>query len=111
MTSNTATTAVFLPVMYALSRRTGEHVGRVMMPLAFASILGGSITLIGTSTNLVVSGFLPQLGLEPLGFFELAWVGSRWRWPGCCTSFSWRPGCCRPANPKWSSRCAPTSPI
>ncbi|RTR29025.1 SLC13 family permease [Deinococcus radiophilus] len=75
VTSNTATTAVFLPVMYALSRRTGEHVGRVMMPLAFASILGGSITLIGTSTNLVVSGFLPQLGLEPLGFFELAWVG------------------------------------
>lgn len=75
VTSNTATTAVFLPVMHALARRVGVAASRVMMPLAFASILGGSVTLIGTSTNLVVSGFLPQLGLKPLGFFELAWVG------------------------------------
>ncbi|MCY1702914.1 SLC13 family permease [Deinococcus sp. SL84] len=75
VTSNTATTAVFLPVMHALARRTGVPASRVMMPLAFASILGGSVTLIGTSTNLVVSGFLPELGLERLGFFELAWVG------------------------------------
>ncbi|GHF92799.1 SLC13 family permease [Deinococcus piscis] len=75
VTSNTATTAVFLPVMHALARRTGVPASRVMMPLAFASILGGSITLVGTSTNLVVSGFLPEVGLKPLGFFELAWVG------------------------------------
>lgn len=75
VTSNTATTAVFLPVMHALARRVGQPASRVMMPLAFASILGGSVTLIGTSTNLVVSGFLPKLGLERLGFFELAWVG------------------------------------
>jgi len=74
-TSNTATTAVFLPVVTGLARRAGIAPSRVLMPLAFASILGGTITVIGTSTNLVVSGALPGLGLKPLGFFELAWVG------------------------------------
>ena len=46
-----------------------------MMPLAYASILGGTVTIIGTSTNLVVAGSMARLGLRPLGFFELAWVG------------------------------------
>ncbi|GAA5511634.1 hypothetical protein Dcar01_00346 [Deinococcus carri] len=74
-TSNTATTAVFLPVVTGLARRAGIAPSRVLMPLAFASILGGTVTLIGTTTNLVVSGALPGMGLKPLGFFELAWVG------------------------------------
>jgi di/tricarboxylate transporter len=74
-TSNTATTAVFLPVVSGVSRRAGLPASRVLMPLAFSSILGGTVTVIGTSTNLVVSGALPASGLRPLGFFELAWVG------------------------------------
>ncbi len=74
-TSNTATTAVFLPVVAGLARRGGIGVGRALMPLAFASILGGTVTLIGTTTNLVVSGALPTTGQRALGFFELAWVG------------------------------------
>lgn len=74
-TSNTATTAVFLPIVVGLCRRSGLAASRVLMPLAFASILGGTITIIGTSTNLVVSGALPTYHLRPLGFFELAWVG------------------------------------
>ncbi len=74
-TSNTATTAVFLPVVAGLAKRTGLGAGRALMPLAFASILGGTVTVIGTSTNLVVSGALPTTGQAPLGFFELAWVG------------------------------------
>lgn len=73
--SNTAITAVFLPVVSGLSRRSGIAASQALMPLAFASILGGTITLIGTSTNLVVSGALPASGQKPLGFFELAWVG------------------------------------
>ncbi|MDB5044932.1 MAG: sodium:sulfate symporter [Deinococcus sp.] len=74
-TSNTATTAVFLPVVASAARRAGFPASRALMPLAFASILGGTITVIGTSTNLVISGALPTIGLAPIGFFELAWVG------------------------------------
>ncbi|MCP2013772.1 di/tricarboxylate transporter [Deinococcus sp. HSC-46F16] len=74
-TSNTATTAVFLPLVTGLARRAGIAPSRVLLPLAYASILGGTVTVIGTSTNLVVSGALPGAGLAPLGFFELAWVG------------------------------------
>ncbi|GGR53490.1 SLC13 family permease [Deinococcus seoulensis] len=74
-TSNTATTAVFLPVVAGVARRAGLPASRALMPLAFASILGGTVTVIGTSTNLVVSGALASSGQRALGFFELAWVG------------------------------------
>jgi di/tricarboxylate transporter len=73
--SNTVTTAVFLPIMLGVARRTGTSRSRVLMPLAFASILAGSVTLIGTSTNLVVSSQLPRYGLPPIRFFELTPVG------------------------------------
>ncbi len=73
--SNTVTTAVFLPIMIGVARRAGTALSRVLMPLAFASILAGSVTLIGTSTNLVVSSQLPRYGLPPIGFFELTRVG------------------------------------
>ena len=73
--SNTVTTAVFLPIMIGVARRSATALSRVLMPLAFASILAGSVTLIGTSTNLVVSSQLPRYGLEPIGFFELTPVG------------------------------------
>jgi di/tricarboxylate transporter len=46
------------------------------MPVSFAAVLGGMATVIGTSTNLVVSGLLDQHGLEPLGFFEIGRVGA-----------------------------------
>ncbi len=69
--SNTTTTAVFLPIGLALAKSGSLSPGRVFMPLAFASILGGSITLFGTSTNLIVSGLLPRWGEAPLGLFEL----------------------------------------
>jgi di/tricarboxylate transporter len=73
--SNTVTTAVFLPIMIGVARRAAVALSRVLMPLAFASILAGSVTLIGTSTNLVISSQLPRYGLPPIGFFELAPVG------------------------------------
>jgi len=73
--SNTVTTAMLLPLTIGSAKRAGLSVSKVLMPLAYASILAGSITVIATSTNLVISGELPSYGLERIGFFELAPVG------------------------------------
>ena len=72
---NTTTTAMFLPVVLGISTRTGISPSRLLMPLAFGAILGGTCTLIGTSTNLAVSGALPRYGIEPFTMFELTRVG------------------------------------
>ena len=69
--SNTATVAAMLPLASGLARRLRVPPSRLLMPLAFASILGGSLTLIGTSTNIVVSGMLPRYGQPELSLFEL----------------------------------------
>lgn len=73
--SNTSATAVLLPATVELARRTGRHPGRFLMPLAYASILGGTCTVIGTSTNIAASGFIARLGLEPFGVLEFAPAG------------------------------------
>jgi di/tricarboxylate transporter len=73
--SNTAATAFFLPIVIGLARNAQLSPAKFLMPLAFASILASSITLIGTSTNIVVSGLMTQYGLQPIGMFELAPVG------------------------------------
>src|ERR1700741_2992594 len=64
--SNTVTTAAMLPLAIGAARRASIPASKVLMPLAFASILSGGVTLISTSTNLVVSGELPKFGLEPI---------------------------------------------
>jgi di/tricarboxylate transporter len=69
--SNTATVAAMLPVASGLSRRLKLSPSRIYMPLAFASILGGSLTLIGTSTNIVVAAAMPALGEPSWGLFEM----------------------------------------
>jgi di/tricarboxylate transporter len=73
--SNTASAAFFLPIALGLAHRARISSSRLLMPLAFAAILAGSTTLIGTSTNLVVSGLMQQNGLKPLGMFELTPAG------------------------------------
>ena len=73
--SNTASTAFFLPVVIGLARRAQLSPGKLLLPLAFAGIVSSSVTLISTSTNVVVSGFLQGSGLAPMGMFELAPVG------------------------------------
>jgi di/tricarboxylate transporter len=73
--SNTAATALLLPVAIGLARDARLSWGKYLMPLAFASMLAGSITLIGTSTNIIVSGLMTRHGLEPMGVVELAPVG------------------------------------
>jgi len=73
--SNTATAAFYTPMTIGLSRRLKIHPAKMLMPMAFATILASSVTLVGTSTNVVVSGLLTQYGFAPLGMFELTAVG------------------------------------
>src|SRR3954447_9317669 len=72
---NTTTTAMFVPVVLGMSERAKISPSKLMMPLAFGAILGGTCTLIGTSTNLAVSGALPRYNMAPFSMFELSSVG------------------------------------
>lgn len=72
---NTTTTAMFLPVVIGLAAKAKIAPSKLLMPLAFGAILGGSCTLIGTSTNLAVSGSIALKGFEPISMFELTPVG------------------------------------
>src|SRR5687768_10087935 len=72
---NTTTTAMFLPVVLGIAARRNISPSKLLMPLAFGAILGGTCTLIGTSTNLAVSGALPRYGIQPFTMFELTSVG------------------------------------
>ncbi|MEM1059621.1 MAG: SLC13 family permease [Verrucomicrobiota bacterium] len=73
--NNTPIVALFMPVLLALARERGLAASKLLIPLSYASIMGGSCTLIGTSTNIIVSGIASKSGFEPFGFFELAWIG------------------------------------
>ena len=74
--NNTPVVATYIPAVLSWSRRVGLPAHRLLMPLSFASILGGTITLFGTSTNLVVHGLLVDRSPEhAMGLFDLAWVG------------------------------------
>ena len=74
--NNTPVVAALIPAVSDWCRKHGLSVSQLMMPLSFAAILGGTCTLIGTSTNLLVNSLLVQQGIDDgLGMFELAWVG------------------------------------
>jgi di/tricarboxylate transporter len=73
--NNTPIVAMLVPEMSSWAHRKGRAPSRFLMPMSFAAILGGTITLLGTSTNLLVSGLLSERTGEPLGFFEITPVG------------------------------------
>lgn len=73
--NNTPIVVIFMPILRSIAERFGRTASAVMMPLSFAAILGGMLTLIGTSTNLLVSGELVRLGQPPIGFFDLTVPG------------------------------------
>ncbi len=73
--SSTGTVAVMLPVVLAIARRRRISPSRLLMPLAYAALLGGMLTLIGTPPNLVVTAQLEQSGIEPFGFFSFTLPG------------------------------------
>jgi di/tricarboxylate transporter len=72
---NTPLVAMMLPVVDDWARRLRLPASKLMMPLSFSVILGGLCTLLGTSTNLVVSGLAVARGRPAVGLFEPAWVG------------------------------------
>lgn len=72
---NIGALAMFMPLAFQLARRTGKPVSRLLMPLAFASLLGGLMTLIGTSPNIIVSRLRADIVGEPFGMFDFMPVG------------------------------------
>ena len=73
--SNTAATAFFIPVVLGLAAQNGTSPSRYLLPLAFASILTSSVSLISTSTNIVISELIIRAGQPAMGMFELAPAG------------------------------------
>ncbi|MBR9989667.1 MAG: SLC13 family permease, partial [Gemmatimonadetes bacterium] len=70
--NNTAAVAVLIPMVLGLARSSEVAPSRVLMPMSFAAQMGGTITLIGTSTNLLVAGLALDLGVERIGLFDIA---------------------------------------
>ncbi|MCB1227668.1 MAG: SLC13 family permease [Verrucomicrobiales bacterium] len=73
--NNTAVVAVLIPVGVGMAERARFSANRLLLPLSYAAILGGTCTLIGTSTNLAVQGVLADRGEPPLRFFEFTPLG------------------------------------
>ncbi len=68
--NNTPIVAMLIPHVYGWAKKRGISPSKVLVPLSYAAILGGTLTLVGTSTNLVVNGFLVDSGFKPLGIFS-----------------------------------------
>lgn len=73
--NNTPVVMVFMPVVLGLSRSLKMPASKLLIPLSYASIFGGTCTLVGTSTNILASSILEASGEPPLGMFEIGWIG------------------------------------
>ena len=73
--STTAVVVIFLKIVAQLSKKYNFSVPKLLMPISFAGILGGSCTLMGTSTNLLVNSVASQYGMERFSFFEFSLYG------------------------------------
>lgn len=73
--NNVAVVAVMMPVILEMSRNIDVSPTRLLIPLSFAAMFGGSMTLIGTSSTLLVSGLIADQGLDPIGMFEVTPLG------------------------------------
>ena len=73
--NNIGATAVLLPAVGGISRKTGISLSRLLIPLAFASLMGGNMTLIGTPPNVLATGILAERGLPTFRFFDFAPMG------------------------------------
>ncbi|MEZ4722749.1 MAG: SLC13 family permease [Flavobacteriales bacterium] len=73
--NNTPVVAVMIPVTMQISKNANRAASKLLIPVSYASIFGGTCTLIGTSTNILVNGIAVQNGLEPFGMFEFTPMG------------------------------------
>ncbi|REL25040.1 SLC13/DASS family transporter [Rhodohalobacter sp. SW132] len=73
--NNTAAVAIFIPVMMTISSRVGVSPSKLLIPLSFAGMFGGVCTLIGTSTNILVSSIAVERGMDAIGMFEFTGMG------------------------------------
>tara|TARA_R110001606_G_scaffold399258_1_gene582796 strand:+ start:8644 stop:10416 length:1773 start_codon:yes stop_codon:yes gene_type:complete len=73
--NNTTVVAMMIPAVQEWAQRLRLSASKLLLPLSYAAILGGTCTLIGTSTNLVVDGMMQSRGMPGFGIFDLAWVG------------------------------------
>ncbi|MBK1834243.1 SLC13 family permease [Roseibacillus ishigakijimensis] len=73
--NNTPVVVVLMPVILGICRRKDWKASRYLIPLSYAAIVGGTITIIGTSTNLIAAGIAEDRGLEPFGMFEVTKLG------------------------------------
>ena len=73
--NNTPVVVVLMPIVLTLAQKIGTVGSKVLIPLSYASILGGTCTLLGTSTNIIVSNIAASAGQKPMGMFEFAFVG------------------------------------
>lgn len=74
--NNVGAVAMLLPAVVGISRQTKVPVSKLLIPLAFASLLGGKMTLIGTPANILAAGILTEVGLPTFGFFEFTPMGA-----------------------------------
>ncbi|MGB6923447.1 MAG: SLC13 family permease [Methyloceanibacter sp.] len=72
---NVGTLGIFMPIAIQVARRSNQSPSIYLMPLAFGSLIGGTMTLIGTSPNLLISSVREELGRAPYSLFDFAWVG------------------------------------
>ncbi|OWY25298.1 potassium transporter TrkA [Sphingobacteriales bacterium UPWRP_1] len=73
--NNTTVSAMLIPTVISIARRIQVSPSRLLMPMAFATLFGGTCTLIGTSTNVAGSAYMSKMGLQPIGMFELLPLG------------------------------------
>ena len=103
VTKNVGALAILMPVAFQLARRTGTSPSALLMPMAFASLIGGLVTLVGTSPNIIVSRLREEMQGEPFAMFDFAPVGLMIAAAGLVVlALGWRllPGGQRPSTGK-----------